>query len=165
MQNPSKARSGKTSLITDSQWKNFRIKDGETANDYFNRLYLPFLFTRKLFECLEEHTKKIADKLSGDEEKICLYSKEYITSYIIFALNEKRDTFCDWKYREECLNVDELDNIIKKWVSENIRIFSKNEEIDSNLYKRKVTYDTIKERISDDFDNSIQLLVTKREKT
>ena len=91
-----------------------------------------------------------------NNNKICQYSKEYLTALIIFILNnETTNSFSNWKLSEKSLREKNIEVIIQDWIKENKTIF-KNKTIDSNLYKKQTTYDLIKEKISADFKQKIK---------
>ena len=136
LQKPGTARNGKGSLLADSYWSELKRKENEKDDEeYFNNHFKYFYLAKRINTLIE----KVFKEVNKDKEEILLYSKEFLTAYIIFILREKSPIDID---NYPSILEDKVTEIAGQWVKE-LKLIKSN-KYDSNFFKKDSSYELIK---------------------
>ena len=138
LQKPGTARNGKGSLLADSYWSELKRKENEKDDEeYFNNHFKYFYLAKRINTLIE----KVFKEINKNKEEILLYSKEFLTAYIIYILRKETNIKLD---NYPSIIEDKMNAIAVKWVEELKNIDNK---YNSNYFKKDTSYDSLKKEL------------------
>ena len=141
LQKPGTARNGKGSLLSDSYWNELKRKDDEQGDEqYFEKHFKYFYLAKKIYILIE----KVFKEINKDKEEILLYSKEFLTAYLIFIIKEKYDSKIKLDNYPSIID-NKMKEITEQWVKELKGI--EGNKYDSNFFKKDISYENIKKNL------------------